>query len=63
MSNRQKMSGIVYPAGRAVEVRLYLEVGSQLHNGTIDELIADLEDGTDATQDELGAGVADSEQA
>lgn len=43
VSNRQKISGIGYPPGQAATVRVTLELAAAIANGTVDQLIADLE--------------------
>ncbi|MGZ4737499.1 MAG: hypothetical protein ACXV8R_18015 [Acidimicrobiia bacterium] len=43
VSNRQKISGIAYPPADAAAVRLTLELAAAIGNGTVDQLVADLE--------------------
>ena len=43
VSNRQKISGVSYPQGRAATVRLALELGVAITNDTVADLIHDLE--------------------
>ena len=44
VSNRQKVSGIAYPVARAVEVRFYLELAVAAANGTLTQMLTELED-------------------
>ena len=48
VSNRQKVSGISYPPAQAVAVRFYLELGAAVANGTVDDLIAELDAAPDS---------------
>jgi hypothetical protein len=43
VSNREKLSGVAYAASEAVPVSLFLELGSALAQGTVDELVHELE--------------------
>jgi len=48
VSNRQKISGVSYPADQAAGVRIALELGVALANGTVAELVSALQAERDA---------------